>query len=310
MSDLNVYTTSQINALTPITGDMVVDSDLNAVKLYDGAAWRVFNSDSVTGGFQNRWGASFDGSDYLDTGTNLSSTLQSDYTISTWFKRNETVTEYKRFYGHDYRVGSKNIITSYFNATRITFDLNVADSRVLSYFNHTPDTNWHNFVVSVSQDGTSVRVKTYFDGVYKTNLSTNGLLSNYNNPINFIIGATNEAPGPFGYLNAKLDEFAIFGSALSDGGVSIGANASGDIGSIYNGGVPTDLTLAASYDTANQEQNLAGYWRMGDDSNDSPVDAGLISGITDSSGNGNDATTVASSQPTFSALASSETIYV
>ena len=38
MSDLNVYTTSAINALTPITGDMVVDSDLNAVKLYDGAA--------------------------------------------------------------------------------------------------------------------------------------------------------------------------------------------------------------------------------------------------------------------------------
>jgi len=52
MSDLNVYTTSQINALTPITGDMVVDSDLNAVKLYDGAAWRTWNSDSVAGGFE------------------------------------------------------------------------------------------------------------------------------------------------------------------------------------------------------------------------------------------------------------------
>jgi len=46
MSDLNVYTTSQINALTPITGDMVVDSDLNAVKLYDGSAWRKFAHDA------------------------------------------------------------------------------------------------------------------------------------------------------------------------------------------------------------------------------------------------------------------------
>jgi len=50
MSDLNVYTTSQINALTPITGDMVVDSDLNAVKLYDGSAWRTWNF-NVTAGF-------------------------------------------------------------------------------------------------------------------------------------------------------------------------------------------------------------------------------------------------------------------
>ena len=46
MSDLNVYTTSEINALTPITGDMVVDSDLNAIKLWDGTAWRIFNNDA------------------------------------------------------------------------------------------------------------------------------------------------------------------------------------------------------------------------------------------------------------------------
>jgi hypothetical protein len=42
MSDLNVYTTSQIDALTPLSGDLVVDSDLNAVKLYDGSVWRKF----------------------------------------------------------------------------------------------------------------------------------------------------------------------------------------------------------------------------------------------------------------------------
>ena len=82
---------------------------------------------------------------------------------------------------------------------------------------------------------------------------------------------------------------------------------------IYNGtapnGKPTDLTLASAYDT-DRTSNLVGYWRMGDDSSDSPVDAGLISGITNTANPGtNDATTVATSQPTFSALASSETIY-
>ncbi len=49
MSDINVYTTSQITALTPITGDLVVDSDLNALKLYDGAVWITY---SGTGALQ------------------------------------------------------------------------------------------------------------------------------------------------------------------------------------------------------------------------------------------------------------------
>jgi len=46
MSDLNVYTTSAINALTPITGDMVVDSDTDEIKLWNGSAWVVFSDDS------------------------------------------------------------------------------------------------------------------------------------------------------------------------------------------------------------------------------------------------------------------------
>jgi hypothetical protein len=50
---------------------------------------------------------------------------------------------------------------------------------------------------------------------------------------------------------------------------------------------------------------------MGDDSNDSATSGGSIATITDSSGNGNDATqSTASQQPAFSAIASSETIYV
>ena len=90
MSDLNVYTTSAINALTPITGDMVVDSDLNAVKLYDGAAWRVFNSDAVTGGFENRWGATFaDSTKKLTTGYTFSSAGM-DATISMRVKASAT----------------------------------------------------------------------------------------------------------------------------------------------------------------------------------------------------------------------------
>lgn len=47
MSDLNVYsTTAAVNALTPVDGDMVVDTEANAVKVYCNGAWKVFNDDA------------------------------------------------------------------------------------------------------------------------------------------------------------------------------------------------------------------------------------------------------------------------
>jgi hypothetical protein len=85
-----------------------------------------------------------------------------------------------------------------------------------------------------------------------------------------------------------IDEFSVFNSTSSL--TSVAALASG--------GKPANLS---SYDPV-------AWIRMGDDSNDSPVAAGNITGITDSSGNGNDATqSTASSQPTFKALAQSTT---
>ena len=83
MSDLNVYTTSAINALTPtsITGDMVVDSDLNAIKVFDGSVWKVFNNDGSPA-YENRWGATFaSSSQKLTTGYTFSSAGM-DATIS------------------------------------------------------------------------------------------------------------------------------------------------------------------------------------------------------------------------------------
>ena len=96
-----------------------------------------------------------------------------------------------------------------------------------------------------------------------------------------------------------MDEVAVFNATLD----------ATDITKIYNGGVPVDLTNSASYTGAtDRSSNLLRYYRMGDNSSDSPVDAGNITSITDSSGNGNDATTTATSQPTFKALDSSTTL--
>ena len=78
------------------------------------------------------------------------------------------------------------------------------------------------------------------------------------------------------HLNGHMDEFAIFSSALSDGGVSAGQTAQGDIATLYNNGSPGDLSSLAPLH----------WWRMGDN------DSGTGTTITDQGSGGNDGTLV------------------
>jgi hypothetical protein len=301
MSDLNVYTTSQINALTPITGDLVVDSDLNAVKLYNGSAWKTFTTDGTSIPYQNRWGASFDGSnDYLDCGTLSALNSATDFSVSMWVNFQSFVSSGNSSY---------NIFLMCGTGTTDRFALNAVSSTTTTA--NTLEVYFCEATASIV--GTSLGLTTntwYHMAVYKNGSN----MSFYIN--NTLIGSRNNAPtsgtatgsnlkigrGIYGGLyssNILADEVAVFDAALS----------AADITKIYNSGVPTDLTKAVSYDT-DRTANLKGYWKMGDDSNDSATAGGSIATITDSSGNGHDATQgTASSQPTFSDL-TGETIYV
>jgi hypothetical protein len=288
---------------------MVVDSDLNAVKLYDGAAWRTWNSDSVVG-FENRWGASFDGTnDYMDFGTNTTINSSSAFSVSAWFDVDNiagypSICLLKTNLTNGFLIGLANttggnaIYNGVWFGSAPTGDTTQFKgfATANSTLSATLASGWHHLVLTY--DGVNPQASSsttvYIDGTAYAATQAVGL-GNYGTG-NYV------GKGAYQY-EGLIDEFAIFDSELSQA----------DITKIYNGtapnGKPTDLTLAASYDTANQEQNLAGYWRMGDDSNDSPTSGGAISTITDSSGNGNDAVQVtASLQPTFSDL-TGETIY-
>jgi hypothetical protein len=291
MSDLNVYTTAEINALTPITGDLVLDSTLNAVKLYDGAAWKTFNSSIA---YENRWGASFDGSsDYLDCG-NDSSLSPANLTVSAWCKVSGSVAAYNYLlskYGAQY--GSMYL--RYTSANKFNFFLGFNGGYKDGTFNTAVTlTDWHH--VALTYDGSYI--KGYVDGVEDYSVAETRAIHyapDSSGRDQFEIGRGAHADEAEGLI----DEAAIFDTALS------GA----DITAIYNSGVPNDLTLAGSYDT-DRTANLKGYWRMGDDSSDTATSGGSIATITDSSGNGNDATQgTASNQPTFSDL-TGESIYL
>lgn len=87
------------------------------------------------------------------------------------------------------------------------------------------------------------------------------------------------------YWNGFLDEFAIWNATLSDA----------DITSIYNSGVPNDLSAAASYDT-DRTGNLKQWWRM-EEGSGTTVDN---SASTDTA---NDASLDLTNSPTFSTFA-------
>ena len=107
--------------------------------------------------------------------------------------------------------------------------------------------------------------------------------------------------------NATFDRFGIYNGSVQPFGGEIDdiaywdSDQTSNLSAIYSGGVPTDLSSLTP----------TGYWRMGDDSNDSPSSdptSNSIAAITDSSGNGNDMVqATASKQPAFKALDQSTT---
>lgn len=271
-----------------ILGKAYFETDTNSFIVYNGSGWVELQSDGTgAAAAYSLYSLNFDGStDFIDTGSTFESTYQSSHTISFWFKLDNT-SGLQSLFGAWSGPTSQNAI--YFDGSaNITHRYRVAsDPKSTLSASFTPDTNWHHYAVTLTQDGSNLDVKAYLDGVYKSTVSNAITMSGFSQSLNSYIGLRN---GSTGYLDGKMDDVAIFGSALSDGGVSTGQSAEGDIANLYNNGVPGELPVSA-----------VAHYRMGDDSNDSPVDGASVSGIQDSSGNGNHATqSTASNQPTFS----------
>ena len=297
MSDLNVYTTSQINALTPITGDMVVDSDLNAIKLYDGSAWRTFNSDSTAVPFNNEWGATFS-SDYLETGSDPGLTVKS---ISYWFNQASSAgtmivsglggAAYTTYGGFGTSTNGTITWNDGFAGGR-----SAANSFSYNTWNHVAAFHVPSGYTDTAGTATSNGAgwALYLNNVRVDIQAANGTYgtTSVDTTNKFKIGREGERPSMY-MFNGSLDEIALFTSSIS----------ASDVSDIYNSGTPVDLGA----DGLNLSPDI--YYRMGDDSNDSPSAGGNITSISDSSGNGHNLTqSTASLQPTFSDL-TGESIY-
>jgi hypothetical protein len=258
MSDLNVYTTSQINALTPITGDMVVDSDLNAIKLYDGSAWRTWNSDSVVGPFTSAYSVALDGADdrivYDSTSGNQTSlgSFTGDMSFVLWFKQNTSPSTYEVLISSHHR-----LITG--DGVQGKFDMDILSGGRLRTFSRDSNgggftdstggavvNNSWNFVAHVV-DTTASSHYTYIGSTSSAptlanTISSSQTLEDFSN--GFKLGDGYQAN-----LGGYINDFAIFdGKALN----------LTEVQTIWNNGLPFNFANDASL-------NPVGWYRMGDD---------------------------------------------
>ena len=170
----------------------------------------------------------FDLNDYISTPLTIDEF--SSATMSIWFKTSLSQND-KYFLTFPEASGANG------------FDLNFVTSGIKSYLQcHSGsnsltssftynDGNWHHVIVSYS--GTNH--KMYIDGVLTASASASiGTIKNAEG--NLYIGGLSSLYPAYRVSQTKLDQVAVFDYALSDGGVSVGQTATGQIATLYGGG--------------------------------------------------------------------------
>ena len=264
-----------------IAGKAYFETSTNKFIVYNGSAWIELDSDGTGAVFENRWGASFDGTgDYMTTDNSVLNFYNTGGSISAWIKPSSVTGT-----GTD-PFKNRSII----NKGNVYLSLNVDESGypVLYFYDgavrevvattQVSTSSWMHICATWSTTGSSI----YVNGTSEaTSSNTPANITSSQTGATVYMGRT---PTVWDYFGGLIDELAVFNTELSSSNVS----------TIYNSGVPSDISALSPVN----------WWRMGDDSSDTATSGGSIATITDSSGNGNDMVqATASSQPTFKALA-------
>ena len=267
MTDINTYTTAEISALTPQSGDLVLNTETNAVQLWNGAAWKVFDSDVSP--FNNDYSLSLDGTDdYVALG-NSSDLAPANITVSLWFKASGTVGSFNYLFAREGALYGSYLLR-YTSANKLNIFIGHAGSSTTDITSSSTYTltDWHHVAFTYDQ----TNLKLYVDGSEAASVAKTTAI-NYTPSTSYGTDNTYIGKGTF-QDNAEglIDEVALFNTALSGS----------DITAIYNSGTPDDLS---SY-------SPVGWWRMGDN------DGGTGTTVTDQGSGSNDGTLT--NGPTFS----------
>jgi len=214
--------------------------------------------------FTNQYSVSFDGTDdYITIPHNSVFNITGSITISAWFKLDSN-TKYMSFLT---KRASGAIAFQFYNTlTGGGFDGNLrfapGDGSAYAGSSQIPTGSWNHGAIVVDNNSYTFYLNGSADG-------TGSLTLNTTNSADLTIGRLGDTAN---YGDGKVDEVAIFNSALS----------SSDITAIYNSGAPADISSLSP----------VGWWRMGDN------DGGTGTTITDQGSGGNNGTLT--NGPTFS----------
>jgi len=296
MATLDTVATRSANTNSIPDGKAYFETSTNQFIVWDATdgEWIQLDSDG-TGAvpMSNDYSVSFDGTSYLNLG-DLGTAGHSLGCMSIWLSVTSSPGLISgsggnigwliglggglQGLGWGYWNGNKDLLGYYAGGWQTTYDVPTSGDGLAA--------GYHNIVMNHNGTGYDI----YIDGViaYAATLASGntGDISGYQTSTSGIVSGfyfnsvkLMKVDYGTGYnTTGLLDEASFWDSPLT----------ASQISDIYNNGVPGDL--------GDLQPN--GWWRMGE--SDSATDGGTVTGIQDISGNGNHATTVANSQPTFS----------
>jgi len=240
-------------------------------------AARYFHSVQSVGGesgLSNTRSLLFDGTDdfvNVPDSSNLSfgdSSSDSPFSISAWIKLsaigsthyivtkslivNTSAARYEYVF---YVSSSGNLVVNLYDGFRVVRRSTFSSGGLVSAG------TWHHVAMTYNGVGgtnANLGVKIYLNGVRidDSHSGNNSYVAMHNTSQVFKIGET---------TNGNIDEVAVFNSALTDGSISTGQTAGGEIADIYNSGVPADLSEVSS---------LVSWWRFEEGSGTTATDSG------------------------------------
>ena len=189
------------------------------------------------GVFTNVRSVNFDGTDdFFNTNSTFQSTFQSSFTFSFWCKLD--TTSGTQFIFSAQNAANSDRVACFLSSAKVALFATSNGTGTSTIFDNsgTTLTNWFNVVGRFEQSGSNVIKTLFVNGSQKSTQTKAGMtLSQYgtvNSPVNIYAGARNYNNNASFFTNGLMDEIALFGSALSDD----------DIASVYNSGVPADLS--------------------------------------------------------------------
>jgi len=234
--------TSSTRPGSPSAGDAYFETDTKSYIIYDGANWRAYVSDGLSGwSGSNTYSLNFDGTDDRLDASSVVTPSATSGTISAWIKTTSTAYQAIVSTADTSKVDTWGWMAVFNNKLRITFRESGGTVKIADGSTTINDGTWHH-VVAVSS-GTAYSL--YVDGSAET-------LTNSNNDGTWFGDLTSLTSTNIGshvrssvgnFFTGNIDEVAVWDS-----------DQSSNISTIYNSGTPGNLLPL----------NPKVWWRMGD----------------------------------------------